>query len=223
MGSSPSFLDPVVLPLIRGESILDIGCGFGRWGCLMRTNFFEWGLDKFPTVDGIDGDPKCVAHCKSLNVYSDLYCTILPGPLPDKKYDTVLASEIVEHLKEDEVHTFLAAIEKIANQRVIITTPNFQCLRGGSESPLGFNELDHHQSYVSQNFLKKHGYSICGAGFRAATLAPKLLLRLSRLFGIRDWWLFVGFSYFVPKWSHTTVAFKNVSPAVTNRLLHRNY
>ena len=55
MSSSPSHLDPIILSHIKGTTVLDVGCGYGRWGCLLRTNYWESDLDYPPTVDGIDG------------------------------------------------------------------------------------------------------------------------------------------------------------------------
>ena len=48
MSSSPSYLDPIILPLIIGESVLDVGCGYGRWGNLIQSNFWEAGLSSPP-------------------------------------------------------------------------------------------------------------------------------------------------------------------------------
>ena len=41
MGGSPANLDPVVIPLVEGPRILDVGCGFGKWGHLCLTNYWE--------------------------------------------------------------------------------------------------------------------------------------------------------------------------------------
>ena len=213
MGSSPSFLDPVVLPLLRGKHILDIACGFGRWGCLMRTNFFEWGLSEFPIVDGIDGDKGCVQHCRGLGVYREVKHAIVPTHIPPRSYDTVLASEVIEHVSKDEIIPFLDFCEKTARYRVVITTPNFECIRGGSDSPLGFNELDHHQCYVSQDFLKQRGYSILGAGFNAShVLWMRCILRLMKLLRLNNFSCFLGLSIAIPKLAHTTIAYKVILP-----------
>ncbi|NJK90802.1 MAG: class I SAM-dependent methyltransferase [Blastochloris sp.] len=210
MGSSPSFLDAAILPLIRGTRILDIGCGWGRWGCLLRTNYFEWGINNFPLVTGMDGDESCVNACKQLGVYDKVYCQMFPCVLKEKSFDTVLASEIIEHLTTDQVHLFLAECEKAARYRVIITTPNFQCIRGGSQGPLGYNELDHHQCFVSQTDLKKRGYTILGAGFSARSYLPaRFLARFLKLLGFQDWKALSSLSIAFPKLAHTTIAFKD--------------
>jgi hypothetical protein len=52
VSSSWSYLDPVVLPLIAGESVLDVGRGLGHWGALIESNYWEARLDAAPAVDG---------------------------------------------------------------------------------------------------------------------------------------------------------------------------
>jgi SAM-dependent methyltransferase len=213
MGSSPAFLDPVVLPLVRGSKILDVACGFGRWGCLLRSNYFEWGLKTFPEVTGVDGDMACCDYVRKLGVYSDVWQRVFPCELPEKAFDTVLASEIIEHLQTDQIEPFIASLQKAAKLRVIITTPNCECLRGGSETPLGFNELDAHHSYVSIKFFKQHGFTVHGAGFGNRTylrtrIAAKMmgLLRLSPQ-------ILQGLSYRWPEFSHTLVAYRDINRA----------
>ena len=211
MGSSPSFLDPVVLPLIRGNSILDIGCGWGRWGCLLRSNYFEWGISEFPQVTGIDGDETCIEACQKLGVYSKLHCKMLPCQLPEKSFDTVLASEIIEHFRADQVDEFLESCEKSARFRVIITTPNFLCIRGGSDGPLGYNELDHHQCMISQKELIDRGYSIHGAGFSAKNYLPaRMLAKALKILGWKEWSAISSLSIAFPKLANTTVAYKDL-------------
>ncbi|MGK7876175.1 MAG: hypothetical protein AB4426_23625 [Xenococcaceae cyanobacterium] len=55
MGSSPTYLDPIIIARLVGETVLDVGCGHGRWGHLIQSNFWEAGLTKPPKVDGLDG------------------------------------------------------------------------------------------------------------------------------------------------------------------------
>ena len=63
MSSSPSYLDPVVLPLLAGTTVLDAGCGYGRWGTLVRANYWEAGLAAPPEVDGFDAFAPNVELC----------------------------------------------------------------------------------------------------------------------------------------------------------------
>jgi len=212
MGSSPSFLDPVVIPLIVGERILDVGCGWGRWGCLLRSNYFEFGLNKFPRVFGIDGDRNCIDACRALGVYEHLECALLPCDLPTKTYDTVLVSEVVEHLTTTDAIRLLIACEEAARYRVIVTTPNFLCLRDSSNGPLGFNQLDQHLCMISQHELASRGYILRGAGFSARNYLPaRILAKAMKVFGERDWKAIASLSYRFPKLAHTTVAFKEIS------------
>ena len=210
MGSSPAVLDPVVLPLIRGSKILDVACGWGRWGALMRSNYFEWGLTDLPEVTGVDGDETCCAHARSLGVYSEVWHRILPCELPEKGFDTVLASEVIEHLRLDQIGPFLSSLQKAARKRVIVTTPNFKCLRGGSRTPLGFNPLDAHLSYVSIKYLQERGFSVHGAGFGNRTyLRTRVVARAFGLFGLSPCWLLNGFSYYWPKLAQSLVAYRD--------------
>src|SRR5687768_10925265 len=106
MSSSPSFLDPVILPLIIGETVLDVGCGYGRWGFLIRSNFWEAGLAAPPTVDGFDAFEPNVELCARSGSYRRVWHQRMPSPLPGS-WDTVLACEIIEHIDQSEVEHVL--------------------------------------------------------------------------------------------------------------------
>jgi SAM-dependent methyltransferase len=209
MSSSPLFLDPIVLPLIRGECILDVACGYGRWGCLLRTNYFECGLASPPAVDALDAFAPNVEYAQKLGVYRKVWQAELPCKLPRDTYHTILASEILEHLPMDAVEKTLDEFEAAALERVVVTTPNWECLRGGSETFLGRNEFDHHLSYISAKWLRQRGYRIYGAGFgNPRTLSVKFLSHVLRLFGVRDFTALDSLAKNLPSLAHTTVAVK---------------
>jgi hypothetical protein len=211
MSSSPSFLDPVVLPLIRGSCVLDVACGFGRWGCLMRSNYFEWGLSDPPVVDAVDAFAPNVDYAKKLNVYRKVWQAKLPCEFPRNMYSTILASEVLEHLPQQQVEETLKEFESAAVNRVIITTPNFECLRGGGESFVGMNEFDHHLSFITPAFLRKRGYHIFGAGFgNPRTIRLKLVVHTLRLLGMRDFSILSSMTKNLPSLAHTTVAVKDI-------------
>ena len=161
MGSSATYLDPIIVPLIKGESVLDVGCGWGRWGNLIHTNYWEAGLKVPPIVDGLDAFEENVKRCLKLPCYRKVWHQVLPSLLSGK-WDTVLASEIIEHIEQEKVEDVIQLLENAAQKRIIITTPNWSYIRdqGGSNNP-----FEAHLSYIPRDFFRKRGYNIIGAGF----------------------------------------------------------
>lgn len=164
MSSSPCFLDPIVVPLIRGKTMLDVGCGYGRWGCLVHTNYWET-VDAAPLeVDGFDAFEPNVGLCQGRGVYRRVWHQQLPSAI-DGRWDTVLACEILEHLEQDHVDGVLAELERVAARRIICTAPNWPYYRGGSETIVGFNEFDAHKAHIPREVFLDRGYRLIGAGF----------------------------------------------------------
>lgn len=164
MSSSPSYLDPVVLPLVVGATVLDAGCGLGRWGHLIQSNFWEAGLDRAPAIDGFDAFAGNVERCRASGAYRTVWQEQLPARL-DGEWDTVLACELIEHLPEDAVDAVLDELERVARRRIVVTTPTTRELRGGSETAVGFNEFEAHLSFVSADAFRRRGYRLRGAGW----------------------------------------------------------
>src|SRR5262249_36773399 len=138
MSSSPSFLDPIVLPLLKGDTVLDAACGYGRWGNLIRTNFWEAGLKEPPAIDGFDAFEPNLELCTRGGAYRNVWRHTLPSPLPGQ-WDTVLACEIIEHLPEADATRAIDVLEQAARRRVIFSTPNWHYLRGGGDTIVGYN------------------------------------------------------------------------------------
>ncbi len=93
MGSSPAFLDLVVIPLIQGPRILDVGCGLGKWGYLCMTNDWEtfaYQPDEIPIVVGIEGFFPNVQMAIQNGCYRTVIHVLLPLlPFPDQSFDRV--------------------------------------------------------------------------------------------------------------------------------------
>lgn len=189
MGSSPSALDPVVLPHVEGPRILDVACGFGRWGFLCVANSWETQRHqegRRPFIVGCDGYLPNVELARSNGCYAEcIHARFPPLPFADRSFDTVLLLEIVEHLPEAQALELIDAAKRIAKRKVIVSTPNYPAFRGGHETLTGYNELDAHLCYISRRQLKRLGFTVYGSGARHLPRIPRGLLR--RL-GLLEWY-----------------------------------
>jgi SAM-dependent methyltransferase len=171
MSSSPSYLDPVVLRLLVGESVLDVGCGYGRWCHLMQSNYWEAGLAKPPVVDGFDAFEPNVERCRQSGCYRNVWHQVLPSPIKGR-WDTVLAVEVLEHVPQEGVDDTVERLELAAERRVVITMPRNAMVgeRGGLEQIGGFNEYEAHRSSLPISYFRSRGYQVRGAGLTQPTL-----------------------------------------------------
>lgn len=212
MGGSPSALDPVVLPLVKGPKILDVGCGFGKWGFLCLTNYWETAIPSpgvRPEIVGCDGYLPNVRLAKSCGAYKDcLHITFPPLPFSDESFDTVLMVELIEHLPDADAAKLVQEALRIARHRVVLSTPNFPDFREAHKTITGVNNLDAHLSYWSQERLRKLGFRIYGTGFhirsRVAQRAIDGLCRRAGSERLRLWFELVGRIF--PSLAENTVA-----------------
>jgi SAM-dependent methyltransferase len=104
------------------DRTVEFGCGTGR---LITLPLRAWGYD----VTGVDLDETSIEHGRELLQEAGLDPAALqttdlsqvPGP-----FDAVIASEILEHLDDDELRDSLALIhERLLPQgKLLVTTPN---------------------------------------------------------------------------------------------------
>ena len=77
MSSDPKLI-PYVLPLIDGCRILDVACGKGKWGYLIKVDFWYTAAGRFPKrkrldfLIGIDIFPPYLKYLKKREIYDDL-------------------------------------------------------------------------------------------------------------------------------------------------------
>lgn len=96
--------------------ILDVGCGFGKYGVLLREY-----LDPTPQVDGIEmWEPYVEPHR-----LKGIYTTLRVGDALHLKradldpYDMVMMGDVIEHMDKDAALAFLSRV----SGSVVIATP----------------------------------------------------------------------------------------------------
>jgi len=190
MGSSPSFLDAVVIPFVQGPKILDVGCGFGRWGALLTTNYWETCFGEpaaRPKITGCDGYLPNVNLARRSGFYTQVIHTIFP-PLPfhDESFNTVLLLDVIEHLDNENGLKLIDEGKRITSHRVIISTPNQHAIRSAHATMTGWNDLEAHLSYWPRDLLHRLGFKLYGAGWRAGGGCWRAMLRRLNLLSFYD-------------------------------------
>jgi 2-polyprenyl-3-methyl-5-hydroxy-6-metoxy-1,4-benzoquinol methylase len=108
-----------VRPLLRGRSVLDVGCA-------SRYGHDDWlhGLLAGDTTDpvGIDLNAKVIAEAQKAGY--DVHVADAQDFDLQRQFEVVFAGEIIEHL--DNVHGFLASVRRhlAPGGRLVLTTPN---------------------------------------------------------------------------------------------------
>lgn len=190
MGGSPTTLDPVIIPLIEGPEILDVGCGFGKWGVLSTTNCWETHAFVARTQLKVVG---CDAHFPNARMalatgcyHSAVQLIVPPLPFTDNSFDSVLLIEVVEHLEQGKVIALINEAKRVARRRVIISTPNYPALRPPHSTITGWNVFEAHLSYVSRKDLRGEGFKLAGSGWRSGARWWREGLRRLSLLGWYD-------------------------------------
>jgi len=109
---------------VRPQSILDVGCGSGRW--------LEWCQKHLIDYRGFDLDSEVVAKAQEkFEVGDEVFTT---GDIsflkeqPDNSYDVILMVEVIEHIRAIELFTeTLKQCFRVTKRYVFMTTPNCSC------------------------------------------------------------------------------------------------
>lgn len=142
------------LDLFGGRSFLDVGCGTGQWGMMIRTNCLE---DIYSV--GIDLGLENLKFCKYHKLYDEvILADVSKMPFRNESFDVAIASEIVEHIPKSSGVRMLFDLENFSKV-IIVTTPN-----GFLKSEQA--GLETHVCGWSPNDFKKMGYSVHGIGFK---------------------------------------------------------
>ena len=140
-----------VLANILGDSILDCGCGIGRWGSLIKS------LVPSKKVAGVEIDRKYLSQLRKKKSYDFLIqADVAYLPFKPESFDTVLAIEVIEHQTRKPAMSFLNYVDEVARWRVILTTPHGFLHTTENEE----HRFEDHKSGWEPSDLEQNGYAV---------------------------------------------------------------
>jgi SAM-dependent methyltransferase len=187
------------------DRVLDVGCGEGSVG--------PWLRKKGVTVSvGADVFLPYLRKAQEERAYNYLVrCDARHLSFRDKSFDIVISMSLLEHLGKPDGFALLAAMERIAKKRVVITVPI------GDYEQHEYDENPHqeHLAVWYPEEMRGLGYSVRGAGLRhLAPLAadqqsplPWLLKLLAKM----TWILSGPIAWMRPEWGGYMVCTKRFS------------
>lgn len=171
----PSHFTHIVYNVLRlnfkGKIVVDFGCGFGRWGHLVRT-FVEIGGNEAQMI-GFDVFSPYLKNLKKYNPYDELIlCDARHLPFRKKAVDISLAFEILEHMEKREGPRFLQSLEEVSKEAIVMTFPSGRY----KQDEVDGNVFQKHRSAWSAKEIRKHGFSayLVGTEFALGRLLSRL-------------------------------------------------
>jgi SAM-dependent methyltransferase len=194
MSTSPVMFDALVIQNLLGVKFLDVGCGHGKWGYLVKK-YRRRTPEGSVSVTGVDLFEPHIAPLVREGVYdSVMVASAINMPFADKSFDSTIACEILEHLSQADGKKLITELTRVSRLSFVVTTPNFACLRGGCKTLNGFNEYEAHlYNYSYKEFCTLGFTQVVGMGLKTPFGKP------SRIFG--------SLGYFFPRFSRYFVGF----------------
>ncbi len=149
------------LPANKNAMMLDIGCGDG--------NFVYW-LNKqgYANAHGIDISAEQIARGEKMGI-KNLVCADLIEYLTkgEKKYDFIIARDVIEHFTRNEVFEILALVNKnlTDNGRFVMQVPNGQ---GLYFTTIFYGDYTHEMAYT----VSSVNQIILNTGYRKSACYP---------------------------------------------------
>lgn len=202
-GTHPTIYHPFVssfLPVdLKGKKVLDLGCGRGVWGYLLRV---QRDVSKAQII-GLDASDYSLSFVNKHRVYTKTIKADIRKKLPfsDKSFDFIICSEVIEHIVKKDGEKLLSEINRLIKPggRVIVTTPNVWL-----EMPYA-DRLDIHRSLWTVKDFVKRGYKVKGIGIKL----PFNKTGLQVIFIQALYYIMTPFSYLFPQISGLLIAVKD--------------
>lgn len=177
--------------LRSANNILDFSCGKGDLIAHLSSH-----LNKNQSISGVDVSSESIEETISRNQQNSnftgaIVSTVWPGSLPSHTQDLLIATEVIEHLHDDEINQALSECRRILKPgaHLFVTTPNQEDLNVDKtlcpECGCIFHRWQHMQSWTAErlsNCLESNGFVVkeCNT-ILWGPLAARLYFKLARL------------------------------------------
>jgi len=162
--SAPNQINQIVqlMMMLKPQSVLDIGIGFGKFGFLAREYLELWdGRNKYDDwqrrIDGIEANEAYVTDLQKL-IYSNIYIGNALEVLPkiDHIYDLLMMVDIFEHFTPEEGQKLFSECRR-KSKAILISTPKVV----KAQDDVFDNEYEQHRSqWHEQNFIAPVKYRL---------------------------------------------------------------
>ncbi len=107
-----------VFEKLKPKSVLDIGCGDGRW----FEHLKEWGVEEY---QGIDISQNLIKAAQLRFPNAKFKAVKVEDFKDEKQYDVVFSYTCLEHIKEEDFEKAVEAIKKVGKKLVLVEPVNF--------------------------------------------------------------------------------------------------
>jgi hypothetical protein len=160
--SSSYLLSPVIsfMGWLNPQSVLDVGCGYGQWGVLLRQHLdHPWelhaGIPRWNRrIDGVE-----VWEPYRNPLWDFAYSTVVVkdatsflSGVDSDTYELALCAEVLEHMEAQKGRKLLDHLRRVS-RHVLITTPDRPLLQG----EVCGNPYESHHAWWSWAALKEAG------------------------------------------------------------------
>lgn len=104
---------------LKVQSVLDLGCSLGLTGWFLRNHGNSVNL-----VHGVDWSKSCTTIAKTWFDYDETWTEDVRELNLDRKYDLVIATEILEHVFDSE--RVVQSVQRHASKYALFSTPEEQ-------------------------------------------------------------------------------------------------
>lgn len=191
--------------LKSSKTILDIGCGDGSFMALLNKSHTY-------SVTGVELFPAYIKRAQKTGAYKNvLKHDIRKLTFHKKSFDSVLSSQVIEHITKKEGEKLLEDMEKIARNRVIIGTPNGHFHQEAYDE----NKLQKHKSHWTIKDFEQKGYTVYGQGLKLVYGEEGLLQKYTVLPMVKGLlfalsYISSPFTYLFPQYAAHIIAVKTV-------------
>ena len=142
----------IALELREMRTVLDVGCGSNSPLSKIKKHFYCVGVDIHKPSIAASRQQKIHDEHVVGNVFD------IDKLLRGKRFDAVVALDLIEHLPKEKGWKLLRKMTKLAKKKVLLLTPNGFI----KQTPVDGNEFQKHLSGWSVDDFKQMGYQIYG-------------------------------------------------------------